>query len=348
LNSEDLLKLIHERLERNDIEGAVTACFRHARVTKDLVNSAVFLMELNPNGKQLTRALRDELSKLKPDSVNFVVNYAVERWAELHDLGFSLANDDHLAPDDRMTILNVAVAEIESELNQAEKFIGDLTVPPGLQSGDAASLATRFAQEKSLLRLRIKAIQKIRGRLKTRCLEYVTKSELQYTVQRKSQGFLETVQNDVNNFFKARSEEVYVKLLKAAQLSSSTEEEDAALLLTEVRRALKSAADYFYPPRQDKVICGDGIERTLGEEQYLNRLQEFVSVSFTRATAKELLSEELEHLSAFIRRLNDLASKGVHSAATLVEAKQSLVGLYFFLFNASQRLTQTDTQAKAG
>jgi uncharacterized membrane protein YccC len=117
--------------------------------------------------------------------------------------------------------------------------------------------------------------------------------------------------------------------------------EDASLLLTEVRRALKGAADYFFPPTTGKVRCMDGNERILGEEQYLNRLQEFLASRMQRSTANELLRTELDHLNAFIRRLHEVASKGVHSSTTLQEAKQGLVGLYFFLFNVTQHLSQS-------
>src|SRR6202790_1035325 len=55
--------------------------------------------------------------------------------------------------------------------------------------------------------------------------------ERQLDFQQQSQRFLDRVQNDVNNFFKARSDDVYVKLQKAAELAASRDLEDASLLL---------------------------------------------------------------------------------------------------------------------
>jgi len=46
-----------------------------------------------------------------------------------------------------------------------------------------------------------------------------------------------------------------------------------------------------------------------------------------------LLKAELQQLGLYTEKINQLASKGVHAAVTLAEAKQGLVGLYFFLFN---------------
>lgn len=92
-------------------------------------------------------------------------------------------------------------------------------------------------------------------------------------------------------------------------------------------------------------MCNDGKARELGNEQYLNRLQEFFACRIARSTAKDLLRAELEQLSIFFRRLNDVASKGVHTDVTFVEARQGLVGLYFFLFNLCQHVSQNDETA---
>jgi hypothetical protein len=144
----------------------------------------------------------------------------------------------------------------------------------------------------------------------------------------------------VNNFFKARSDDVYVKLQKAAELAASRDLEDASLLLTEVRRAFKATADFFYPSIAGKVTCADGKERELREDRYLNRSQEFLARRLPGSTSKHLLQAELDYLGKFLSRLNEMASKGVHASVTLAEAKQGLVGLYFFLFNVCQHLSQ--------
>ena len=103
------------------------------------------------------------------------------------------------------------------------------------------------------------------------------------------------------------------------------------MLLTEVRRALKAAADHFYPPRAETVLCSDGKERVLGEDRYLNRLNEYLATRISASTARNLAAAELALLHAYMRRLNDLASKGVHASVTQAEARQGLVGMFMFL-----------------
>jgi hypothetical protein len=343
---------IYEHLEEDHVEKAVMACLRVARATEDYLNAAIFLRELYPKKEEVARALADDLRQLDREARKLIAKLSLERWLDLHTLDFSLTpgedDDDDLDPGDRHKVGMFAAGELDSRLAQWEGTIEDLSVPPGMGPFDTAAFADRLMREKAAARVQITAIQMIKSRLKTRCLNYAIQIERQLDAQRKSQSFLEGVQNDVNNFFKARSEDVFNKLLKAAQLATSSDLEDSALLLTEVRRALKAAADYFYPPVERKVVCADGVERALGNEQYLNRLHQYLAERVVASTSKEMLEAELDHLSSFFRRLNDMASKGVHTNVTLAEAKQGLVGLYFLLFNISRHVTiETLAQPKA-
>jgi hypothetical protein len=178
----------------------------------------------------------------------------------------------------------------------------------------------------------------VKRKIKTRCLNYAVRAERQLEAQAKAVTFLHQTQTEVNNYFKAHSDDVYTKLQKASQLIDSDEAEDCSLLLTQVRRAIKSAADFFYAPVAEPVKCADGKERSLGDDQYLNRLHEFLATRFTKSTYRDLLQAEFELLATFARRLNEMASKGVHADVSPAEAKQGLLGLYMLLCNVIHRL----------
>jgi hypothetical protein len=331
---------VHEHLEEDRVESAVMGCLRIARGMKDYVNAAIFLRELYPDKQEVARALQDDIAPLKKEAQDYVFKFSSERWLDLHTVDSFTTEEDRRKPEgERRNVFMISVGELEGELQQWERAISDMTLPQGMGEFDTAAFTDRLLHEKVAVRMRIKAVQTIKARLKTRCLNYVIQIERQLELQGKSQGFLEGAQNEVNNFFKTRSDDVFNKLQKAAQLAVSGDAEDCALLLTEVRRALKAAADFFYKPISGSVRCMDGNERLMGEEQYLNRLHEFVAMRFAKATSVELLQAELDHLSSFVRRLNEMASKGVHGVVTFAEAKQGLIGLYFFLFNLCQHLT---------
>jgi hypothetical protein len=339
MDYDEAVARIYEHLENDQPEKAVMACLRVARAAKDYLNAAIFLRELYPDKNEVVRALYDDIAPLNKEGQKFVFEKSLERWLELHVIeSITPAADRHKRDGDKRNVLKVAVGELAGELDQLERAIADTALPPGMGEFDTAAFTDRFVVEKAAIRLHIKALHTLKSRLKARCLNYAIQIERQLGLHRKNQGFLESAQNEVNNFFKARSEGVFNRLQKAAQLATSDDPENSALLLTEVRRALKGAADYFYPPVAEKVVCADGVARLLGAEQYLNRLHQFLAERVGRSTSKELLQAELDYLTSFLRRLNDMASKGVHTDVTLAEAKQGLIGLYLFLFNLCQHL----------
>lgn len=328
---------VYEHIENGHVDKAVMGCLRIARHLKDYLYVAIFLRELYPSKREFVRVLYEDTSHLKEESMKFLGEKSLECWLDSHTLDFRLAPHDC---GEERNVLALGVGELDSDIEQSERSIQDMNIPSGMGEFDTAAFTNRYNNEKMWIRQRIKAAQTVKERIKSRCLNYVIRVERQLEAQRKTQSFLEQTQNDVNNYFKAHSEDVYTKLQKAAQLVDSDNPEDLSLLLTQVRRAIKSAADFFYPPSDQPIKCSDGVERVLGDENYLNRLQEFLATRLTKSSSRDLLRAEFEHLAVFARRLNDVASKGVHAIVSLSEAKQGLLGLYLFLYNICSHLDE--------
>lgn len=329
------VRRILEHLEEDNVEGATMACMRLARLAQDPLNAAIFLRELYPRKEEVARTLFDDTRHLSTEAGKFVWETSFERWIEIHTLDRPIS----AGPDADRTILSVAAGDIEPELNQWEATLAELAPPPNLAPFDAAAFHDAANSQRAQIRLRMGALNTIKSRLKTRCLNYAIQMERQLASQEQDQAFLWSVQNEVNNYCKQHDDDLYAKLQKASALAASADAEDAALVLTEVRRALQAAADHFYPPRSEPVVCSDGKERTLGTDRYLNRLSEHLATSFPASTARELAVAELALLDSFMRRLNDLASKGVHASVTRAEARQGLVGLYMFLATVVRQAT---------
>lgn len=133
-----------------------------------------------------------------------------------------------------------------------------------------------------------------------------------------------------------------MKLQKATGLVDSNNPEDHSLLLTEVRRAIKAAADFFYPPAPSLVRCSDGVERKLGDREYLSRIEQFVMTKFGKSISRDLMKAGFQQIAVLARRLNDISSKGVHSDVSLHEAKEGLLGLYMFLYNIIIKVQNED------
>jgi hypothetical protein len=327
-----VIERVYEHLESDRVESAVMACLRLARNLNDHLNAAVFLRELRSGRQHFKSTFYEDTAQLKEEVQKRLWEYSLELWLESRTMRFSLTDDKE------MNVLDLGAGEIEAEIPRLEQAIQDMTLPAGLDSFDAAAFTDKFLRSKQNLRLRITALETIKATIKSRCLTYCISLERQLEAQNKTEVFLHQVQTEVNNYFKGQCEDVYIKLQRAAQLVTSENSEDGPLLLTEVRRSIKAIADYLYPASVEPVRCADGNTRKLDDEKYLNRLEEYVAREFPKGTANELLEAELRVLVAFVRRLNDIASKGVHVAVRPEEAKQGLVGLYMFLYNLIGRL----------
>lgn len=336
MNTTTLLERVFDHVENGDVDKAVRTSLRVSRHIGDYMNTAIFLRELIDDKTEIARVIYDDTSHLKEEAQKYLFEQSFDRWLKSRTLpnGYSLPSMD----GEERNVLTISVGDFPAELEQCERSIADFAIPSTMGEYDSAAFTDSYSRVKTNLRLRIRGINVIKSRVLNHCLNFAIQVERQLAAQQKTKTFLETAQNEVQNYFKSRSDDVYEKLQKANQLIDAPSQEDMSLLLTQVRRAIKAVADYFYPAKVGKVKCMDGSERSLGDEQYLNRLHEFVYTQFQRSTATELLRAELDYFLVFARKLNDLASKGVHSEVSLGEAKQGFLGLYMFLYNLCQHL----------
>lgn len=330
---------IYEHVENDHIDKALTSCLRLSNLLDDHFHTAIFLRELYSSKEEFWRALFDYTHHLDKDAQKFLAEKAAERWLETRTIPHNLGTNED---GDPKNVVISAVGEIDALLAQAELSIKDLTVPPGMGEFDTAAFTDQYEAKKEYLRAHIGALHLVRNRIKTRCLTYATHIERQLKAQAKSQNFLEQIQNEVNNYFKTFSNDVYAKLQKATELVDSNDLEDHSLLLTEVRRVIKAAADFFYPAAPGLVECSDEVKREFGEREYLNRIEQFMMTKFHKSTSRDLMKVELQHLSVLVRRLNDMSSKGVHDDVSPHEAKQGLLGLYMFLYNIIVKVQNED------
>lgn len=338
MKNSELIECIYDQIEADEVDKAVMSCLRLARKLKDYVNIAIFLREQSTEKKQLADAFYNETQNLKKEAQKYLWEQAVERWLKERTVDW----DTKKTEDEKFAYVK-GVGEIKPDIEQLERMIDDMKIPQGMGEYDTAAFTDQYDLDKANIRMRIRDLITVKERIKSRCLNYAIQIEKQLENQEQSGAFIYSVYNEVNNYFKSRNEDVYNKLQKATQFANSENTEDHSLLLTSIRRVIVAVADYLYPSVEQPVICSDGKERKLGNEQYLNRLHEYLKSHFSKSSANELLMAELEYLSVFVRKLNDIASKGVHTNVSYTEARQGLVGLYMFLFNLMTKIQEKDS-----
>lgn len=333
-----VVEKVYDDLESERVANAVKSCLRIARMLRDPLSTAVFHREIWPHKTNFSDVLLDDFGSLSKKTFEYVYEQSSEIWLRNHTLRESFLKGED---GKERNIFALGIGEIEAELRTAEEVVNDLQVPPGMSEYDTAAFWHNTREAVAMHRARIKGVREVREKISSYCLNYAIGIERQLSAQQGADGFFQGVLTEVNNYFAAESESVYAKLRKSLQLVSSEDAEDGSLLLTSVRRCLMAVADHFYPPSAELVTCSDGKQRKLGPEQYLNRLEEFLSTEVP-SSSRDLLKQECQVLAGFARRLNDVASKGVHSDVASREAKQGLLGVYLFLFNLISLLRQKE------
>jgi hypothetical protein len=332
-----VIKQVYEHLQHDQVDKAVMGCLRLARNLQDYLYAAIFLREMSGSKREFWRAIYYDIAHLKKEAQEFILKRSLDYWADNHTLPFAIGTNEH---GEERNVFAISVGEVDSEIEQCERSIQDLALPSGLGPFDAAAFMDRYNNTKAQMRLRIRGAHCVKQRIGAMCLNYATRVEHQLEAEAKSQTFLERVQREVDNFFKAHCEDVYSMLQKAAQLMNANDLESHSLLLTEVRRAIKGAADYFQPATNQAVQSRNDTERVFTDAQYLNRLEQYLKNLCQSSTANDLLRADFDHLLIFARKLDRMASKGVHARVSPAEAKQGLVGLYMFLYNVIARLQE--------
>ncbi len=332
---QEIVDRVYDYVEAGEVDKAVIACLRLARKIDDTFNVIMFLRELRSDTHQFKTSFIQEAQNLNEEARNRLWTVTRDRWIEERTLDYSLDPDNE---DKKVFVLGVG--QLRLEIEQTERSIEDLRLPEGMGEFDTAAFTDRNQNLRAQMRRKIQACTTVLERVRTRCLYYANRVESQLEAESKASSLIASLQSDVHNYYASRSDATYQSLRKAASLIGSTDMEDHALLLTSIRRAVRAAADFHYPPVTGPVICHDGQSRMLGEEQYLNRLQEFCTQKFHGGTSTRLLQAELDLFSTFIRRLNEVASKGVHAEVSRAEARQGLLGAYLFFSNLIAKLEE--------
>lgn len=136
--------------------------------------------------------------------------------------------------------------------------------------------------------------------------------------------------NTVDNELLNTCPEAIKKLSSIYDNLSSSNEEDWANAIHSCRRILKEVADNLYPPT-DKTISVGKKEIKLGEEQYINRLIQYIDSNSASKTYKSIVGTSLEDIGNKLDALNNAACKGTHNKLTKFEAERYLIYTYLFL-----------------
>ena len=106
--------------------------------------------------------------------------------------------------------------------------------------------------------------------------------------------------------------------------------EDWANAVHSCRRILVDLADALFPPRQEPVVVGGkGIK--VGEEQYINRLVQFIAGKSESKTYRDVVGADLSNIGNRLDAINDAMCKGTHAEITKNEATRYIIHTYLLV-----------------
>ena len=106
--------------------------------------------------------------------------------------------------------------------------------------------------------------------------------------------------------------------------------EDWANAVHSCRRILVDLADALYPPRQEPVVVG-GKEIKVGEEQYINRLVQFIAGRAESKTYRDVVGTDLSSIGKRLDAINDAVCKGTHTEISQDEASRYIIHTYLLI-----------------
>lgn len=106
--------------------------------------------------------------------------------------------------------------------------------------------------------------------------------------------------------------------------------EDWANAVHSCRRILVDLADALYPPRDEPIDIG-GKPVKVGQEQYINRLVQFISSKSNSKTYKDVVGADLGNIGNRLDAINDAVCKGTHTEISKDEAARYIIHTYFLI-----------------
>jgi hypothetical protein len=230
--------------------------------------------------------------------------------------------------DGKPMIYGTSIGQLEEQLRFTQATHDEYVVPAGLTSGDLYYAQRQVESGKAHLIPLIGTLQTILDRVRSSVYSFLVATEAELENGQPQAGLFVRAQDYVNAALAQYAPKALAQFIAAQDRLYTGAPEDLAHALTSCRRMLKTLADQLYPATGEAVLGIDGVTRSMGEEQYRNRLLEYVRQTLGQHGQAPVIQKTLDSLGARLKSLDSLASKGVHDDVTAAEAETCVVWTY--------------------
>lgn len=311
------------------------AALRVATLRQDTVAEFVLRMDVEGLGAESKERNRRLLARL---TAEVGATEAMTRWEHAAE---TFQARRTIMQEGKDVILPQSIAELETNLNSMVALHDD-EIPAGMTPIDTGLAFIDRRKARSSLAVPISMRRSILERTKDAAYTYVLDVEAQIlageTVPDSVARGREFVETEL-----ARRAPKALEALRAAESRAGVDGHEAiSHAATSCRRSIKALADALYPPGEP-ITGEDGVERSMDDDHYRNRLTAWVLARRGRSTHADLLASNLVALGTRLKSLDDLASKGVHADLSWAEVESCVSWVYMLAAD----LLRVDVQASA-
>lgn len=228
-----------------------------------------------------------------------------------------------------IAVMEASIASLSARM--AVSYDPNLTLPEGTNY----SLTQRAIQGNNSQRHAIsKAISEQAKRIETvrsRLYDYVSNINYELKFGEITENVFSRKRKFVDNALKDISPESIQKFISVYENLQSKNDEDWANAVHTCRRIIKEVADVLYPPSNDLITLPGGKKIQVGEEQYINRLIQYISNKSESGSFEAIVGSHLKFIGERLDSIHNAANKGTHTEVTLEEAERYIIYTYLII-----------------
>lgn len=146
-----------------------------------------------------------------------------------------------------------------------------------------------------------------------------------------AEGIFESARARVDVFIGVHAPRAAEQLVALNENMRNGDSEAFSQALTSCRRLLATVADALFPPRAEPYTDRQGNKRSVGTEQYKNRLMAYLADRVDSVGSFAILDADIGLVAARLDAIYEKACKGVHAEIDQAEAQLTVIHTYLFL-----------------
>lgn len=221
-----------------------------------------------------------------------------------------------------------SVDQMELHLAQGQRIYDDLVVPENLTPIDTYVVAKKMDASRAKVLPQLEESRNILSKIRQSIYDYLIETESELDAGKTESSFFDQVQIRINSALNKHAPVAAQRFIASQERAAAGGLEDISHALTSCRRMMESLADSLYPADNTTITGIDGIERTMSNDAYKNRILQFVAESVGKHKDGKVLKAAVAEIASKLDALVSLSSKGVHDDATLAEAHTCVIQTY--------------------